>query len=52
MEITTATGYNYNDHYSTVSFSDPDDGTAVTFHFQGSMAKTDSLGPQRLTDED
>jgi hypothetical protein len=29
MEITTAHGYNYNEHYSTGSFSDPTDGTAL-----------------------
>jgi hypothetical protein len=27
--LTAATGYNYNEHYSTVSFSDPADGTAL-----------------------
>jgi hypothetical protein len=29
MEITTAQGYNYDEHYRTRSFSDPTDGTAL-----------------------
>jgi hypothetical protein len=29
MEIIATHGYNYNEHYSTSSFSDPTDGTAL-----------------------
>jgi hypothetical protein len=29
VEITATNGYNYNDHFSTGSLSDPADGTAL-----------------------
>jgi hypothetical protein len=46
------TGYNYNEHYSASSSLNPADGTALTFHFEDSLTKTDSLGFQRLNDDD
>jgi hypothetical protein len=42
MEIYSCyTNYNYGEHYSTGSFLNPDVGTALTFHFDDSLMKTD-----------
>jgi hypothetical protein len=45
----TATGYNYNEHYSTDSFSGPTDGTALRRRL---TSRTEYFLLRRLTDDD
>jgi hypothetical protein len=47
--VTIATGYNYRNHYSTVSFSDPTDETALHWRL---TSRTELFCFQRLTNQD